>query len=241
LHIPDLILKLCFNTSYFPYDGQTITRSSKSNRKDNELKYNFLIICRYLNRLWGKIYVIFIELCMKGNNFASIKGKSLLKMNNFTIKVGNMQTIYWTLSIISTTDFETLSDMVIHLKIICGGMGYTEWQFAEEWAIQGDNLLGNGLYRVTTTPLIWNLTLWEFIYKKVNDIWSGGFVLACNATFYNISVLLWNMIEMIKMSNMTLTQYIYMYIKQITLFCSQLFITVKELTFVDPNFHWMLI
>lgn len=71
-------------------------------------------------------------------------------------------------------------------------MGYTEWQFAEEWAIQSDNLLGNGLYRVTTTPLIWNLTLWDFIYKNVNDIWWGGFVLACNATFYNISVLLWN-------------------------------------------------
>ena len=34
--------------SYFPLVGQNSTQSSKSSRKDNEFKNNFLIICRYL-------------------------------------------------------------------------------------------------------------------------------------------------------------------------------------------------
>ena len=31
--------------SYFPYDGQTGTRSSKNSGKDNKFEYDFLIIC----------------------------------------------------------------------------------------------------------------------------------------------------------------------------------------------------
>jgi len=46
LHIPDLILKLFFlnffQTSYFPYDGQNGSQSSKSNGKDNKFKLKFL-------------------------------------------------------------------------------------------------------------------------------------------------------------------------------------------------------
>jgi hypothetical protein len=38
-----------FYGSYFPYQGQKGTWSSKTNRKDNQFKYNFHIICRYLN------------------------------------------------------------------------------------------------------------------------------------------------------------------------------------------------
>ena len=34
--------------SYFPYDGQNSTWSSKSNGKYN-FEYDFLIICRYFN------------------------------------------------------------------------------------------------------------------------------------------------------------------------------------------------
>jgi hypothetical protein len=34
--------------SYFPLVGQNGTQSSKSSRKDNDFKNNFLIICRYL-------------------------------------------------------------------------------------------------------------------------------------------------------------------------------------------------
>ena len=49
LHIPDLILKLCFYTSYFLYNRQNGNRSSKRNRNDNEYEYNFLVLCRYLN------------------------------------------------------------------------------------------------------------------------------------------------------------------------------------------------
>jgi hypothetical protein len=43
---------ICFYTFYtnlFPYDGKNGTWSSKNNGKDKEFKYNFLIICRYLN------------------------------------------------------------------------------------------------------------------------------------------------------------------------------------------------
>jgi len=52
-YIPDTILILYifipFSKSYFPYDMQNGTRSRKSNGKDNEIEFNFLIICRYLN------------------------------------------------------------------------------------------------------------------------------------------------------------------------------------------------
>jgi hypothetical protein len=37
--------------SYFPYNKQIGTCSSKSNEKDTEFQYNFIIICRYLNLL----------------------------------------------------------------------------------------------------------------------------------------------------------------------------------------------
>jgi len=71
---------------------QNGTRSRKSSGKDNEIEFNFLIICRYLNfvknqslqpfkcknrliKLWEKIYVIFSALYMKGDIFACFKGK----------------------------------------------------------------------------------------------------------------------------------------------------------------------
>ena len=36
--------------NYFPYDGQNGIRSYKSNGKDDEFEYYFLIICSYLIR-----------------------------------------------------------------------------------------------------------------------------------------------------------------------------------------------
>ena len=51
LHVPDLNLKL-----YFPIrvisltTGKMISGSIKSNGKGCEFEYNFVIICRYLNR-----------------------------------------------------------------------------------------------------------------------------------------------------------------------------------------------
>ena len=108
LHIPALILKFRIfikknYMSYFPYNKQNVTWSSKNNGKDNKLEYNFLPVCRYLNvakisednftanrkftscynikilkRLWEKIYINFLELCMKENAFTHLKGKSLL-------------------------------------------------------------------------------------------------------------------------------------------------------------------
>ena len=44
-----MFLCLFYTVSYFPYDEQNGRRSSKSNGKDNEFGYNFLIICRYWN------------------------------------------------------------------------------------------------------------------------------------------------------------------------------------------------
>ena len=100
LHILDLILKLYiflpFLYELYPYDGQNGTQSSKSNGKDNKSEYNFIMSCRYLNivkkseenflvsrkftsryniKIYGKIYVIFIEPCMKRDLFSCIKGK----------------------------------------------------------------------------------------------------------------------------------------------------------------------
>jgi hypothetical protein len=54
--------------------------------KEEEFEYNFLTICRYLKinkllehlncvQIMGKIYAIFIELSMKVDPFARIKGK----------------------------------------------------------------------------------------------------------------------------------------------------------------------
>ena len=39
------------NRSYFPYNEQNCTCSSKSNEKDKEFECYFLTICRYLNLL----------------------------------------------------------------------------------------------------------------------------------------------------------------------------------------------
>ena len=47
----EINIQQTFFTGYVPYDGQNGTHSSKSNEKDKEFKHNFLIICRYLNRV----------------------------------------------------------------------------------------------------------------------------------------------------------------------------------------------
>lgn len=87
-----------FYMSYFPFNQQNGTRSSQKNGKDKEIECNFLIICKYLNlikksddnfhrkqkiykllqyehfeQIMGVCrYVIFIELCMKGDPFACL-------------------------------------------------------------------------------------------------------------------------------------------------------------------------
>ena len=98
----DLILKFdiftWFYLSYFPYDWLNGYCSSKSNWKNRELGYNFLIICRYwflvkhqriiLEQIensqvvltlkfctnYEKIYLIFIELYMKFDLLSTLKG-----------------------------------------------------------------------------------------------------------------------------------------------------------------------
>jgi hypothetical protein len=46
--------------SYFPYDGQNgIWSSIKSNEKEKEFEYNFLIICRYLNQVKNKRIILY--------------------------------------------------------------------------------------------------------------------------------------------------------------------------------------
>lgn len=40
-----------FYKSYFPFNKQNCTHSSKSNRNDKEFEYDFLTICRYFNHL----------------------------------------------------------------------------------------------------------------------------------------------------------------------------------------------
>jgi hypothetical protein len=46
--------------SYFPYDGQNGFWSSiKSNEKEKEFEYNFLIICRYLNQVKNKRIILY--------------------------------------------------------------------------------------------------------------------------------------------------------------------------------------
>jgi len=42
----------------------------------------------------GKIYVIFIELCIKGTPLSALRGNNSCKTYNFRIKVGNLLTIY---------------------------------------------------------------------------------------------------------------------------------------------------
>ena len=89
MHIPDLIVKLyvllVFNRSYPSYDEQTYISSCKSNGKGKQfeqIEYNFLRICRYLQ--W---YVIFTELI----HFPLCKGKYPLKKHvttyNFRIEL----------------------------------------------------------------------------------------------------------------------------------------------------------
>ena len=47
--LPDLTQKLFIFMSYFPYDRQNGTWSTKSNEKGILFNYNFLNICRYSN------------------------------------------------------------------------------------------------------------------------------------------------------------------------------------------------
>jgi hypothetical protein len=42
LHIPNLILNLCFYAIYFPYNGLNGFWSSKGNGKDKEFEYLYL-------------------------------------------------------------------------------------------------------------------------------------------------------------------------------------------------------
>ena len=104
-------------TSYLHYYGQNGTRFGKSNEQDKNFEYNALITCRYLilvknqkiivfvnrkftsrfNRLRGKrgwVYVIFFELCIKGNPFARFEWKNSDKTYNFRISVINVQMVY---------------------------------------------------------------------------------------------------------------------------------------------------
>jgi hypothetical protein len=84
-----------FHKSYFPYNRQNGTQSSKSNGKDNEFECNFLIFCRpiwYHNfianrkctscnniKFWidyGKIYMLFsLNFTWKGIFLPAFKGK----------------------------------------------------------------------------------------------------------------------------------------------------------------------
>jgi hypothetical protein len=75
--ISDLILKLYVFKSYFPYDEQNGTYSSKSNEKDKELKYNFLTIHTYFNlaKFRTDYEKNIFYFCW---NFARIKGIKLL-------------------------------------------------------------------------------------------------------------------------------------------------------------------
>jgi hypothetical protein len=49
---------------------------------------------KILNRLWEEICVIFIELCMKEDNFVHLKGKNHRNKYNFKTKFGNGQLVY---------------------------------------------------------------------------------------------------------------------------------------------------
>ena len=64
--------------SYFPYGDENGSHSMQQQKRKN-IEYNFLKICRYLNLIkkqriilykfkicMKKIYVIFVELCLKG-------------------------------------------------------------------------------------------------------------------------------------------------------------------------------
>ena len=48
-------------------------------------------VATILNRLWGKIYVIFIELCRKVELSPTLRGNNSFRMYNFRIRVGNVQ------------------------------------------------------------------------------------------------------------------------------------------------------
>ena len=43
---------------------------------------------------WEKLYVIFIELCIKGDILSALKGNNSYKKDNFGIKVGNVEMVY---------------------------------------------------------------------------------------------------------------------------------------------------
>lgn len=45
--------------SYFPFDWQTGTLSSKSNGKNNKFEYNFLIMSRYLNLVKNQRIILY--------------------------------------------------------------------------------------------------------------------------------------------------------------------------------------
>jgi len=49
---------------------------------------------KILNRLWEKIYVIFIELCMKGTLLLALKGNNSCKTHNIGIKIKNQKFYY---------------------------------------------------------------------------------------------------------------------------------------------------
>jgi hypothetical protein len=87
LHISDLILKLCFlthfNMSYFPYDMQNSIYSSKSNWKDKEFEYNFLIICRYLNLVQNQRIIVW-----------QIENSQVVKTWKFWTKHGEIK-LFW--------------------------------------------------------------------------------------------------------------------------------------------------
>ena len=116
------LLKKNNNMSYFPLVGQNGTQSSKSSRKDNDFKNNFLIICRYL-KLVNKQKIILhqIETSQVVSSFnikilnrskerniiyfhwdfiwkwillSALKGNNSCKMCNFRIKGRNVQMVY---------------------------------------------------------------------------------------------------------------------------------------------------
>jgi len=117
-HLTFYTCPICYKC-YYPEVGKTGTQSSKSNGKDKEFEYYVLMLCRSLNfvakaednfignskftscynikisiRLGDKIYVIFIELSIKGNCFPALKDNNSCKTYNFRINVGNVQMVY---------------------------------------------------------------------------------------------------------------------------------------------------
>ena len=103
LHIPDLILNLCFYiffTSYFLYDEQNATMERTTNfrylkfvkkSKDNFIANRKFTSCYNINK-----YMLFsLNFAWKGNVLPALKGNNSSKKNNFRIKVRNVQMVYW--------------------------------------------------------------------------------------------------------------------------------------------------